>query len=88
MNNWKPANPIIILRKDGQHYSNVQENTEVSLVVFPLTPKRVVPSQLPLPKMNMIGKAIEISDPITIDTIKEKFGMINFNSPLLVILLS
>lgn len=75
MNNWKPANPIIALRKDGQHYSNIQENPDVSLVVFPLTPKRLVPSQLPLPKMNMVGTAVEINDPVKIETIIDKYGL-------------
>jgi hypothetical protein len=59
---WYP-HPVIALLKDSTHHKNLSEGTmKCSLLVFPLTPKSVSPSSVPLPKVNIIGTAREIAE--------------------------
>lgn len=75
LNNWLPANPVIALRKDEKHYSNIRQGENVSMLIYPLTPKRIVPANLPLSRMNIIASPNEVTDLGKIDSIIEKFGM-------------
>lgn len=74
MNQWLPGNPIIALRKDEKHYSNIGQGENVSMLIYPLTPKRIVPSNIPLSRMNIIARPTEVTDNEKISTIVDKFG--------------
>ncbi len=47
--------PIVALRKTENHFKNIESNNLSSMVVFPLTPLNVIPSTVPLPKVNLKG---------------------------------
>jgi len=54
------CNPLIVLNKEGQHYKNISLVQKGSFLILPLTPKRLNPSKLPLPRVNLIGSVNSI----------------------------
>lgn len=50
------VSPVVAIRPDEKHYINLQQMDLASLVVYPLTPKNINPSNFALPRVNLGGK--------------------------------
>lgn len=64
--------PVVALRNTEVHFKNLAANNMCSMVVFPLTPPNVLPSALPLPKVNLKGISEKI--PVNNDFLLKKTG--------------
>eukprot|EP00029_Vermamoeba_vermiformis_P003201 TRINITY_DN13584_c0_g1_i1.p1 TRINITY_DN13584_c0_g1~~TRINITY_DN13584_c0_g1_i1.p1 ORF type:complete len:322 (+),score=38.64 TRINITY_DN13584_c0_g1_i1:157-1122(+) len=76
----KPGVPVIALRKDEKHYSNIQSVSKSSLTVFPLTPPHINPSLLPLPKVNLVGDLKIVLDQDEIEAMIDRYDEVHKGS--------
>jgi len=68
------AHPILAIRNDEKHYKNIQGMQKSAFTLFPLTPSQISPSEVPIPRVNMTGDIIAISNPDDVEIIITKFG--------------
>jgi len=68
------CSPILSIRKDDIHYNNIAKYTKTSLLVFPLTPKHILPSTVPLPRINILGNLSPITQQNDIQLILQKYN--------------
>jgi hypothetical protein len=76
----KPGVPVIALRRDEKHYSNIQTVAKSSLTVFPLTPPHINPSLLPLPKVNIVGELKIVLDRDEIEAMIDRYDEVHKGS--------
>jgi hypothetical protein len=50
------------LADDEQHAVHLQQFSKASLLIYPLTPQRISPSAVPIPKLNIITQVTKVED--------------------------
>jgi hypothetical protein len=69
-----PGCPVIAIRNDEKHAQHINKVPKCSMTFFPLTPKSAKPSEMPLPKVNITGEVVPITEDVDIKLVLEKFG--------------
>jgi len=67
------SSPILSLRSDEGHFTNISKYSKASLLIFPLTPKSVSPASLPLPRVNLTGNLLPITQQNDLQLILDKY---------------
>jgi len=74
------SHPLVAVRKDEKHYSHIKRTAKGSLLIFPLTPKHIVPPQVPIPRVNITGDFKEITEEADVATLIDKYAEVHVGS--------
>eukprot|EP01128_Nolandella_sp_AFSM9_P000493 TRINITY_DN10651_c0_g1_i1.p1 TRINITY_DN10651_c0_g1~~TRINITY_DN10651_c0_g1_i1.p1 ORF type:complete len:328 (+),score=86.55 TRINITY_DN10651_c0_g1_i1:68-985(+) len=67
------CHPIIALRNDEPHLENIDGVAKSSLSLFPLTPKHISPSDIPICRVNIVGECKAITGEDDLQVILERY---------------
>jgi len=70
---YNDGTPVVAIRSGETHFEHLSTTSRASLLVYPLTPQTIPPSQVPLPRLNLTGSAEPIEKE-EVPIMQKKYG--------------